>query len=99
MDNGVRDVVGICMGIVFALLFTVSGYAGIDPGTIVGAWLFDDGGGAVAEDSSGNGKDGELAGGAEWVDGQFGGALEFNGTDAWVTVPEIDPLEKATIST
>ena len=98
MDNGIRGVVGICMGIVLTLVFTVSGYAAIDSGTIVGAWLFDDGGGATAEDSSGNGKDGELAGGAEWVDGRFGGALEFNGTDAWVTVPEIDPLEKATIT-
>ena len=97
MDDRLKSVSGVFMGMVLILLFTVSSHAAIDSGAIVGAWLFDDGSGGVAADSSGNGIDGELVGGAKWVDGQFGGALEFNGTDAWVTVPEIVPLEKATI--
>ncbi len=50
----------------------------------VGIWLFDEGSGCVAADSSGAGVDGTLVGGAAWVSGPFGGALEFNGSDACV---------------
>ena len=53
-------------------------YAKIDPGTIELLLLFDDGKGDVARDSSGNGRDGDTTG-AQWVDGKFGGALEFGG--------------------
>ena len=42
----------------------------------VGIWLFDEGKGGVAADTSGNGNDGAIAG-AKWVEGKFGGALEF----------------------
>ncbi len=46
--------------------------------SIVGMWLFDDGKGDVAKDSSGNGLDGMLINGPKWTkDGKFGGALEF----------------------
>ncbi len=58
-------------------------YADIDPATIVGLWLFDEGKGGVVKDSSGKGNDGEIFG-AEWVAGQFGSALEFDGTDDYV---------------
>jgi hypothetical protein len=51
-------------------------------------WLFDDGDGDVAEDMTGNGNDGELMNGPEWVDGLYGEALEFNGTNAYVSVPQ-----------
>lgn len=42
----------------------------------VGIWLFDEGKGGVAADTSGNGNDGEVSG-AKWAEGKFGGALEF----------------------
>lgn len=42
----------------------------------VGIWLFDEGKGGVAADTSGNGNDGEVSG-AKWTEGKFGGALEF----------------------
>ena len=42
----------------------------------IGAWLFDEGEGDTAKDSSGNGVDGVLVGGPEWVDGMFGKALK-----------------------
>ncbi len=71
--------------------------AEIDPNTIVGAWLFDETGGKVAKDSSDNGNDGDLVGGAKWAKGKFGNAIELNGKDAWVTVPEIEPLEDFTL--
>jgi len=46
--------------------------------SIVGMWLFDDGKGDAAKDSSGNGLDGKLINGPEWTkSGKFGGALEF----------------------
>lgn len=41
-----------------------------------GIWLFDEGKGGVAADTSGNGNDGEVSG-ARWAEGKFGGALEF----------------------
>lgn len=44
---------------------------------VIGAWLFDEGSGEAAEDSSGNGVDGVLIGGPGWVDGKFGKALKF----------------------
>jgi hypothetical protein len=65
-----------------------SSHARIDPGTIVGIWLFDEGGGGVARDSSQNGNDGTLlpsGNGPQWTtQGQFGGALEFNGAGAYI---------------
>lgn len=52
-------------------------YAKIDPETVVGIWLLNEGEGDVAKDSSENGFDGTIEG-AEWVDGRFGSALSFS---------------------
>ena len=71
--------------------------AEIDPTTVVGAWLFNEADGKVAADSSDMNNDGNLVGGAKWVKGKFGNAIELNGTDAWVTVPQIAPLEDFTL--
>ncbi len=46
---------------------------------LVAHWKFDEGSGAVAIDSSGNGHDGTLVLDPQWVAGKFGGALEFGG--------------------
>lgn len=51
---------------------------------IVAYWSFDEGSGDEAEDGSGNGNDGTIFG-AEWVDGKFGKALEFDAN--YVLVP------------
>ncbi|UCD49023.1 MAG: discoidin domain-containing protein, partial [Phycisphaerales bacterium] len=65
-----------------------SSRASIDPQTAVGVWLFDDGGGGVATDASGNGNDGTLFpsdNGPQWTaESQFGGALEFDGTGVYI---------------
>ena len=53
---------------------------------LVGYWSFDEGVGSVAHDSSGNGLDGTLNGDPQWVEGQLGGALEFDGDD-FVEIP------------
>jgi hypothetical protein len=78
---------------VIVLLFTAQGSAKIDPKSVVGIWLFDDGKGAVAKDSSGNGNDGKLVKEPKWVDGKFGKALEFNGTDNYVDVGSGESLD------
>ncbi len=66
--------------------------AAINPENITGMWLFNEGTGNTAKDSSGNKNDGKINGGAKWVDGKFGKALEFNGSDGWVEVPHSDTV-------
>lgn len=67
-----------------ACILSTPCYARIDPESIIGIWLFDEGKGDVAEDSSENGFDGTIMNGAKWVDGKFGDALEFDGADDYV---------------
>jgi len=55
----------------------------------IGFWKFDEGAGETAADSSGSGLEGNLLGGPNWVDGQVGKALEFDGVDDYVEVPGI----------
>ncbi len=57
-----------------------SSSAEIDPSSVVGIWLFDDGAGDMAMDSSGNNNHGTIVNAPIWVDGRFGGALGFDGT-------------------
>jgi hypothetical protein len=66
-----------------------SSYAKIDPEAVVGMWLFDEGQGDVARDSSGNGNDMDLNNGVAWIEGKFSKALGFDGVDdiAMATVP------------
>lgn len=78
--------VGISL-IFIGAIFTGQSIAKIDPKTIEGLWLFDEGKGNVAVDSSGKGLDGKLIGNPTWVDGKFGKALEFDGKAAYVEVP------------
>ena len=47
-----------------------TGYAQIDQKAIVGVWLFDEGKGDTALDSSGNGHDGKIGSGIKWIAGQ-----------------------------
>ncbi|HIC03032.1 MAG: hypothetical protein VCF25_05190 [Candidatus Poribacteria bacterium] len=55
------------------------------------ALSFDDGQGKVARDLSENGFDGKV-GGAKWVGGKFGQALEFDGEDDFVEVDDAPEL-------
>ena len=67
-------------------------FGAINPDNIMGMWLFNEGSGNTAQDSSGNKNDGKINGGVKWVDGKFGKALEFDGTDGWVEVPHANSL-------
>lgn len=77
---------------IICLFFAGVSHAGIDPGTIAGMWLFDEGSGGTAGDTSGNGNDGALNGDPQWISGVFGKALEFDGDD-FVSIPDSDSLD------
>jgi len=74
-------VVCFSLTVIALLLFATPGEAEIDPNSIVGLWLFDEGKGNETEDSSGNRYHGDIEGDPKWVDGQFGKALEFKGVE------------------
>ncbi|MFC1714396.1 LamG domain-containing protein [Candidatus Poribacteria bacterium] len=82
----------LALAIVCSILvgaFTSQSPAQIDSETVVGMWLFDDGDGETAKDSSEKGNHGKLFG-PEWVDGKIGKALKFDGVDDYVDCGE-DP--------
>jgi hypothetical protein len=80
------------------LILTGQSIAEIDLKTLEGLWLFDEGQGDVAGDSSGNDLEGEFTGDPKWVDGKFGKALEFDGA-SYVTIPDhVNPTTAITIS-
>ena len=58
--------------------------AGTADAELVGWWKLDETSGNIAYDSSGNGNDGRLQGDPQWVEGQVGGALEFDGNGDYV---------------
>ena len=62
--------------------------AGSARADLVGHWTFDEGQGTTAYDSSGNDHHGTLQGDPQWVTGYIGGALELDGTDDYVEVPD-----------
>lgn len=73
--------------------FVVTKVEALDTDGLVGAWLFDEGKGEAVTDSSDNGLDGKIARGKpKWVDGKFGGAMEFGGADM-VTVDDDPALD------
>jgi len=74
---------------VFVLSMALMGTAKAE---LVAQWRFDEGSGTTAADTSGNGNDGTLEGDVKWVAGKLGGALEFNGSNAFVAAPYI-PLD------
>jgi hypothetical protein len=79
-------------------VLTASTYAKIDPKTIVGLWLLDEGKGDVATDSSGNKNDGAFKGSPKWVAGKFGSALELDGSSSYVDCGNTDTLDLPTSS-
>lgn len=65
-------------------VLTASSFAKLDPKTCVGMWLFNEGNGDIAKDSSEGKNDGTLENSPKWVQGKFGGALQFNGSNNYV---------------
>ena len=93
-------IAGIFLSILMLLIWSAAGYGDIDE-TMVLALSFDEGSGKTAKDSSSYGNDGSVDG-AEWtVNGQYNGALEFDGEGGDVVVvsdsPELLLLEGGTL--
>jgi len=67
--------------------------AGLDKG-LAGYLTFDEGGGNMVADSSGNGNSGTRENGPEWTEGRFGKALRFNGNNTFVSLQKSSALNK-----
>ena len=85
----------LCLGVLFlALAITNVGQA-VDMTNVVSVWPLDEGSGETVSDASGNVADGTFVDfdgdgiSLQWVDGVFGGALAFDGTDDWVEIPGV----------
>lgn len=59
---------------------------------LVAHWDFDEGSGEVVKDKSGNGNDGKIYGKASYVKLGEGYALEFDGKDDYLYIPDSDSL-------
>ena len=89
-----RKMTMIAFLLAFILVPAIVSYGAVDAKTAVAVWLFDDGAGAVAKDSSGNKFDGTITG-AIWGTGKFGKALTFDGKSS-ITVASNDKLNIGT---
>jgi len=86
--------------VLFAVVILSSAVcAKIDPKTIVGMWVFDEGVGEIAKDSSGNNNDVTLNNGVQWADGQFNKALSFDGIDDFASAVVPDAPQGASVRT
>jgi Concanavalin A-like lectin/glucanases superfamily/Fibronectin type III domain len=63
---------------------------------LVAAYSFDDFGGAMTADASGNGNHGIISEATRTASGYFGNALKFDGTNDWVTVNDSASLDLTT---
>jgi hypothetical protein len=61
----------------------------VEDTTLVGYWKFDEGEGDTAYDSSGYGNDGTLMNDPTWTNGISGKALQFDGIDDCVAIPDL----------
>ncbi len=80
-------------------LASMPAWAGIEDG-LVGYWPMDAGSGDKVADASGNGNDG-TANGANWVDGKYEKALEFDGAASFVDIPyfaDMTPIAGTTMA-
>ena len=69
--------------------------------SLVGHWKFDEGSGATATDSSGNGNDGVLVNGPAWVGGKIAGAVSLDGIDDYInagSASSLDDIQTKTIT-
>ena len=86
--------IGVLVAIFVLFTLTTSLHAGLDDKSLVLYLSFDEGKGGDAADGSVHGHDGELIKDPTWVDGEFGKALEFDGTKGqYVQVPINDTLQ------
>jgi len=56
--------------------------------SLVGYWNFNENSGSIANDKSTYGNNGTLINGPQWTTGKFGNALNFDGVDDYVELPD-----------
>ncbi len=66
------------------------------PSGLVAAYGFDEGTGTSVTDASGAGNNGVISGAAFTPAGKYGGALDFDGVDDWVTIADSNSLDLTT---
>lgn len=93
MKNRAITLTLVGVSLILISIFTGQSYAKIDPKSIVGIWLFDEGEGEEAFDSSDNGNNGRISGEPEWVEGKFGKALDLDGVDDCVDLGTDESLK------
>ena len=79
--------------LVVTVIFLTTGYSYAFRDNIVAAWPLDEESGNDIPDASGKGNNGELIGGAEWIEGKFGNALHFDGSSNYIEVPFDESLK------
>ena len=94
VTTGVKDVAGNAMAANYTWSFTTG--AAPDP-TLQAHYAFDEGTGVTATDSSGNNRNGTITG-ATWTTGKIGGAVGFNGTSNYVSIPRLN-YDEISVST
>ncbi len=80
------------LGMLLTIFATADAFSALLDDKVVLYLPFDEGKGKVAKDQSKLKNDGEIRN-AKWVNGKYGGGLEFNGTDAEVRVPDNKSLD------
>lgn len=83
----------VLLALVLVCLIANISLAEIDEADIVGMWLFEEGNGETAVDSSLNGNDAIFNGGPNWDTGKFGGGISFDGTDDYLSAEDSDSLD------
>jgi len=76
--------------LITVVLTTTSTCLAVDP-NLVSHWKFDEPNGITAFDSAGP-NDGTLMNGPVWTTGQIDGALDFDGVDDYVALPDNEPI-------
>jgi hypothetical protein len=75
---------------------TVANATAVPPAGLVAAYAFNEGSGSLVVDASGRGNAGTTTNTSWLAAGKFGGALSFDGTSSWVTVPDAGSLDLTT---
>jgi hypothetical protein len=88
----------LCVSVVLlsAAVLILFDRASAEP-AVVGYWPFDEGSGTTVGDASGHGNDGTVYG-PTWVPGISGSALDFDGVDDYVEVPDAHSLSGSTVT-
>jgi hypothetical protein len=81
----------IVLTTLIGMLCTVQIQAALNDG-LVGYWNFEEGSGTTVHDLSGNGHDATFTGSPQWVSGKGQYALQFDGNDDYIEIPNTSSL-------